>query len=66
MAEAVPFAFPLQETLVELPVAVIEGGDVIVTEVEAEQPPLSFTVQVYVPAARPEAVAEVAPEGDQE
>ena len=62
----VPFAAALHNTFVELALTVTVIGSVIVTDAVVVQLFTSVTVTVYVPAAKPDAVADVPPVGDHE
>ncbi len=64
---AAPLLPPLQETGVVLDTDPLsELGWDTVAEAVVVHPFASVTVAVYVPAARPEAVADVPPDGDHE
>lgn len=64
---AAPLLPPLQETWVVLDTDPLsELGCDTVAEAVVVHPLASVTVAVYVPAARPEAVADVPPDGDHE
>jgi hypothetical protein len=61
--EAAPLQTPLHVTFVCVGVNVICGGCVMFTVTCPVHPAAPVTVQVYVPAHKPEAVAAVPPEG---
>ena len=59
-----PLFPPLHNTLTcDAAASVSAGGDVIVNDCVAVQPPAPVTVHVYVPAHSPEAVDPVPPDG---
>ena len=64
MAE--PLDPPLQDTFVCAAVAVLITVGCVIVKLRVAVLPFDVIEQVYVPAAKPVAVAAVPPEGDQE
>jgi len=61
--EAEPFGLPHIDATEEV-ASEMADGEVIVNDCVFVQPFASVIVHVYVPATKPEAVAELPPEGD--